>query len=167
MLEIWDGYNEKEELLGIDLIRGEEIPNGVYHMAAEILIKHVDGDYLLMQRDFNKIGWPGCYEATAGGAALKGETVEQAISREAFEETGIKVENLRLINKQIIHPTIFYSYLSVVDCDKTSVRLQEGETIAYKWLSQKDFIAFINAGGGLSIQRDRLASYLDSIGNEG
>lgn len=54
MLERWDGYNEKEELLGIDLIRGEEIPQSVYHLIVEVLIQHVDGDYLLMQRDFAK-----------------------------------------------------------------------------------------------------------------
>ena len=167
MLEVWDGYNEKEELIGVDLIRGEEIPKGVYHLVVEVLIKHVDGDYLLMQRDFNKVGWPGCYEATAGGAALKGETAEQAILREAFEETGIKVENLTLINKQIGHSFIFYSYLSVVDCDKNSVKLQEGETIAYKWVNQKDFMAFMNADGSIGTQRERLAPYLDSIGNEG
>jgi len=163
MLEIWDGYNKKEELLGIDLIRGEEIPNSVYHMVAEVLIKHVDGDYLLMQRDFNKIGWPGYYEATAGGAMLKGETSEQGISREAFEETGIRVENLRLINKEVIHPMIFYSYLSVVGCDKTSVKLQEGETVAYKWLNQKDFLTFINGNESISTQKERLSSYLNSI----
>jgi len=146
------------------LVRGKEIPKGVYHLGVEVLIQHVDGDYLLMQRDFSKVEcYPGFYEATAGGSALKGETAKQAIAREAFEETGVKVENLRLINKQILHPTIVYSYLSVVDCDKASVKLQEGETIAYKWLNQKDFMTFMNSDESIPMKRDRLGSYLNSI----
>jgi len=163
MLEIWDGYNEKEELLGLDLIRGEEIPNGAYHLVVEVLVRHLDGDYLLMQRDFNKEGFPGFYEATAGGSALKGESAKQAIAREAFEEAGIKLKELKLINKQIEHPIIFYSYLSIVDCDKASVRLQEGETIDYIWLNQSDFVEFMTSAESISTQRDRLMPYLNMI----
>jgi len=165
MLEIWDGYNEKEELLGLDLIRGEEIPKGVYHLVVEVLIRHLDGDYLLMQRDFNKDGWSGFYEASAGGSALKGESAELAIMREAFEETGIEPRNLKLINKQITHPIIFYSYLSIVDCDKESVILQEGETIEYKWLNQKDFMKFMTSEECIATQRDRLLPHLNPILN--
>jgi len=163
VVEIWDAYNEKEELLGHDLTREEEIPKGMYHLVVEVLIRHLDGDYLLMQRDFNKIGWSGFYEATAGGSALKGESAEVAIRREAFEETGIKLKNLRLINKQIKHPLIFYTYLSIVDCDKQSVMLQEGETIAYKWLNQNDFIEFMTSEESISPQRDHLMPYLNMI----
>ena len=163
MLEIWDGYNQKEELFGIDLIRGEEIPKDVYHLVVEVLIQHIDGDYLLMKRDFNKDLWPGFYEATAGGSVLKGETVQQAISREAFEETGVTVKNLKLINKQTSHPAIFYSYLSIVDCDKDSIKFQEGETIAYKWLNQKDFIKFMTSNESITTQRNRLMTHLDTI----
>ena len=162
-MEIWDGYNEKEELIGLDLIRGEVIPRGVYHLVVEVLIQHVDGDYLLMQRDFNKAGWPGLYEASAGGSALKGEKPEQAIMREAFEETGVALTSLKLINKQIKHPTIFYSYLSVVDCSKDSVRFQEGETIAYKWLNQQDFVKFMSSEACIPTARERLVLYLSEI----
>ena len=42
-------------------------------MVCEILVRHTDGDYLLMQRDFRKSNFGGYYEATAGGSALKGE----------------------------------------------------------------------------------------------
>ena len=51
-MEIWDGYWEDGSLANIDLVRGEPIPNGIYHMVCEILVRHTDGDYLLMQRDF-------------------------------------------------------------------------------------------------------------------
>ena len=50
-MEIWDGYNSDGTLAGVDLVRGEPIPEGIYFMTVEILVRHVDGDYLLMQRD--------------------------------------------------------------------------------------------------------------------
>jgi len=54
-----------------DLIRGENIPKGLYHLVSEILVRHIDGDYLLMQRDRRKPKYGGYYEATAGGSALR------------------------------------------------------------------------------------------------
>ena len=58
-------------------------------MVCEILVRHTDGDYLLMQRDFRKSNFGGYYEATAGGSALKGEDKITCAKRELFEETGI------------------------------------------------------------------------------
>ena len=35
-MEIWDAYTAEGEKLEFDLIRGEEIPQGAYHLMAEI-----------------------------------------------------------------------------------------------------------------------------------
>ena len=54
-MEFWDAYNEQCEIIdGITLIRGEKIPNGIYHLVSDIIVKHADGSYLLMQRDKEK-----------------------------------------------------------------------------------------------------------------
>lgn len=82
-MEIWDGYNADGTLAGVDLIRGEEIPKGLYHLVCEILVRHVDGDYLLMQRDFNKEGYPGYFEATAEARHLKART-SLLVPKESF-----------------------------------------------------------------------------------
>ena len=58
-MEIWDAYFKDGTPAGVDLIRGEKVPEGLYHIVCEILVRHTDGDYLLMQRDFEKIGYPG------------------------------------------------------------------------------------------------------------
>ena len=71
--EIWDAYYSDGILAGRDLVRGEPIPDGLHHLVSEILVRHTDGDYLLMQRDPRKPNYGGCFEATAGGSALKGE----------------------------------------------------------------------------------------------
>ena len=31
-MELWDAYSKDEELVGSTLVRGEEIPQGLYHL---------------------------------------------------------------------------------------------------------------------------------------
>ena len=50
MVEIWDAYdNQFHKIENMKLVRGKPIPNGVYHLVCEIIVKHTDGTYLLMQ----------------------------------------------------------------------------------------------------------------------
>jgi len=161
MEEIWDGYNEKGELLGIDLIRGKEIPKDVFHLIASVLVKHADGDYLLMQRDLNK-SWSGFYEATAGGAVLKGETPAEGAIREVKEETGLTIETPTLIRRKVNHQRklILYYYLAQTTCPKTSVVLQPGETMAYKWVNETDFRTFLKSKDCIPGQGEAIMAYL-------
>ena len=117
-MEIWDGYLVDGTLANRDLVRGEPIPNGLYHLVCEILVKHIDGDYLLMRRDLRKPNYGGYYEATAGGSAIKGENKESCARRELFEETGISSDTLVEIGRYTSHDTIYYNFLCVTDCDK-------------------------------------------------
>ena len=48
-MELWDAYDAQGKRIGETLIRGEPIPNGRYHMVCEALVRHADGEYLLMQ----------------------------------------------------------------------------------------------------------------------
>lgn len=63
------------------LVRGEPIPDGIYHLVSEVIVKHTDGSYLLMQRDFRKHHGDE-WEVTAGGSALQGENGLEAAIRE-------------------------------------------------------------------------------------
>ena len=88
MAEIWDAYDRQfHKIENITLIRGQNIEDGMYHLVSEIIVKHRDGTYLLMQRDPRK-RHGGKWELTAGGSALKGETPHQCALRELREETG-------------------------------------------------------------------------------
>lgn len=85
MAEIWDAYDRQfNRIENTKLIRGESIPDGIYHLVGEIIVRHKDGTFLLMQRDFNKhLG--GMWELTAGGSALEGETPLECAIRELKE----------------------------------------------------------------------------------
>ncbi len=142
-MEIWDAYNKEfEKIEGITLIRGEAIPDGVYHLVSDVIVRHADGTYLLMQRDIKK-HFGGMWEATAGGSALKGEGPLACAIRELQEETGIESEVLtevgRVVNDH--NHTIYVEFLCVTDWSKDKILLQEGETSAYKWVTKDELIS--------------------------
>lgn len=163
-MELWDAYYEDGTLAGKDLVRGEPIPEGLYHMVAEITVRHRDGDFLVMLRDPNKPLSPGLYEGTAGGSALKGETPLDTAKRELYEETGICAEDfIHFYRTTTVGNTICHGFFCTVDCDKDSVTLQEGETVAYKWLPKDEFLALVNSDAYVPSHRRRLLANIDKI----
>lgn len=141
-MELWDAYDNKGKLIkNITLVRGETIPDGLYHLVCDILVKHIDGTYLLMQRD-NRKSYGGMWEASAGGSALKGETAFDCAVRELQEETGVFSNDLqefgRIINHN--HHTIYVEYLCVYKHNKDLISLQDGETQDYKWVNKETLV---------------------------
>ena len=135
-MEKWDAYNESmNKIDGMMLVREAPIPDGCFHLACEVLVCHTDGSYLIMQRDMGK-PFGGLWEATAGGSALHGESPLECAIRELREETGIQAAQMIEVGK-ILH---YRHKTYYVDVDKDSIRLQEGETIAYKWISGKELL---------------------------
>jgi len=166
MMEIWDGYFRDGTRANIDLVRGDILPDGLYHMVCEVLVQHKDGDYLLMRRDISKSNYGGYYEATAGGSALKGEDKMACVKRELLEEAGVVSENFKELGRFIYddYKCIFYTFLCTTDCDKTSIALQNGETMSYKWVNETDFISFVNSKEIIEIQKNRYLNYFNQKG---
>jgi 8-oxo-dGTP diphosphatase len=164
-MEIWDAYYRDGTKAGIDLVRDEVIPDELYHLVCEIIVKHIDDTYLLMQRDFQKKGWPGMYEASAGGSALKGETPIQGALRELQEETGVVASELTQLYRTVSEwqHSIYYGYLCLTDCKKDSITLQKGETIAYKWVNAKELLEIINSEEYVDTYRERQKKFLQTI----
>ncbi len=165
-MEIWDGYYKDGTLANIDLVRGEPIPDGLYHLVCEVLVRHIDGDYLLMQRDLKKDIYPGFYEATAGGSALKGENKFDGIKRELFEETGIDCDDFKEFAHYVFDDDncLFHCFLCTTDCDKNYIKLQKGETISFKWICEKEFIQFVNSDKMIDTQKRRYTNWLKEKG---
>jgi len=161
-MELWDAYYQDRTLAGVELRRGEPIPEGLWHLACEVLVRHIDGDYLLMQRDFSKPNYPGYFEASAGGSALKGETDLECARRELLEECGIDRGVFEKIGvyDSVEDQTLFSAFLCTTDWDKAAIRLQEGETIGYKWVSEAEFVAFINSEDVVEPQKLHYKEYL-------
>lgn len=142
MEELWDAYDNNFNIINdITLVRGKPLSDGIYHLVCEIIVKHIDGTFLLMQRDYQK-NYGGMWEVTAGGSALKGETPLLGAIRELKEETGLVAKDINEI-KRIVHDAhhaLYVVYLCVTDCEKDAITLQEGETVAYKWIGKNSLI---------------------------
>ena len=165
-MELWDAYDRNGNKTGETLVRGIPVPEGKYHLVCEVLVRHVDGSYLCMIRSREKDLFPGCYEATAGGSALQGETPLECVRRELLEETGICWNDFTLIDKTVFDHRryIAYSYSCTVDWDKDAITLQEGETEGYKWMTEAEFIDFVNSGQMVPPQLERLRDYFVKLG---
>lgn len=166
MVEKWNAYTRDGKLTDKILVRDEPIPDGLYHLVCEVLVRHVDGSYLCMKRASSKPLYSGWYEATAGGSALIGEDKWACVKRELKEETGIDCDEFLQIGGQIFEDSqaIFYNFVCTVNCDKDAVVLQEGETEGYKWLSEKDFIEFVNSDEMIDRQKVRYYDYFVEMG---
>lgn len=82
------------------------------------------------------------WAVTAGGSALKGETPLLGAIRELEEETGLVAKDIKEIKRIVhdVHHSLYVVYLCVTDCEKDAIVLQEGETIAYKWIDRKSLM---------------------------
>lgn len=162
--EQWDAYLEDGTHAGVDLVRGRPIPDGLYHLVAEVLVVHCDGDYLLMRRDLHKATYPGCWEPGAGGSVVKGEQAEDGARRELFEETGITAGALEPLGRSLDRErhSIYCCYLCRCDVDRDAIVLQPGETIDYRWVSEADFLYFMDNTPDMARLRARFAGYLQS-----
>ena len=158
-MERWDAYDRNfQKVEGVTLIRGEPIPEGLYHLVCDILVRHRDGTYLLMQRDRRK-HYGGMWEATAGGSALQNETPLECAVRELREETGIFSRELTEVGRVQSGNTVYVEFLCVTDCRKDSVRLQEGETIAYCWVSKEQLLAMQKE----ELVTERMQEYIEEL----
>ncbi len=141
--EIWDAYDEDGNKLGFDLVRGDPLPDGIYHIVVEIYTVTNHNEILVTRRAQKKL-WPLRWEVTAG-AIVKGETAEQGAIRELKEETGIDVteSDLNLVFRYVYESEIYHCFVVFIDKDKTEIQLQEGETTAYRYLSYFEFKQFV------------------------
>ena len=165
-MELWDAYTRDGVKTGEILVRGEPIPEGRYHLVCEVLVRHVDGDYLCMIRSRQKPNYPLYPECTAGGSALMGDSPLDCIRRELREETGIEWEEFEEVGRTVreCYATIFHSYVCTVDWPKDRITLQEGETEDYQWLTEEEFIELLNSGRMIPGQPERMAGWFRKMG---
>ncbi len=118
-----------------------------------------------MKRSDDKDVYPGFWEASAGGSALSGEEPLEAATRELLEETGLVPDSMELVNVLFKDPSraMFYSYLARVSCDKDSVTLQEGETVAYKWLDKEAFLEYVDLENTIGSHNQRFEKYINTL----
>ena len=96
---------------------------------------------------------------------VKGEDKIQAVKREIREETGIDTGEWKEIYSLVYEPhhSLYAGFLLNTSFDKKNIRLQEGETIDYKWISKEELIAHFDSEECLPSAQERLQEFMDSI----
>ena len=165
-MELWDAYTRNGVKTGGVLVRGQKMWPGIYHLVCEVLVRHIDGSYLCMIRSREKPNYPLYPECTAGGSALLGEDPLTCIRRELREETGIEWDDFEEVNVTVreFYSTIFHSYLCTVDWPKDAITMQAGETEAYQWLSEEEFIELLNSDRMIPGQPQRMEGWFRKMG---
>ena len=160
-MELWDAYYRDGRKAGRTLVRGEPVPHGLYHLVCSILVRHTDGDYLLMRRHPDKESWPNVFEASAGGSALQGEDMLTAAKRELAEETGIRRGTFTTLYEGIGSVALYRGYLCETDWPKDQITLQEGETVEYRWVSGKELRAMMDVRPHVVVVQPGVRAWLD------
>lgn len=104
-----------------------------------IFIYNKEGEILLLESH----KWPGAYVVPGGHVEL-GERLEEAVVREAKEETGLDVYDLEFINfQQFIYDPAFWKHRHFIffdfaaKTDNTDVMLND-EAQTYNWFKPED-----------------------------
>lgn len=87
-MEKWDLYTKDRLKTGQTHIRGEKLPEGLFHLVVHVWLKNSEGQYLISRRSADRPAFPLMWETT-GGSVLMGEDSLAGAVREVREELGI------------------------------------------------------------------------------
>lgn len=163
-MEVWDVYNADRTKTGKTMLRGEPLEPGAYHLVVHACFFNMKGEMLIQQRQDCKLGWPNLWDISVGGSSVSGESSQQAIEREVFEEIGLvhSFQNVRP------HMTVNFSrgfddiYLIERDFDIDRLKLQADEVKMVKWASVDEIFNKIDAGEFIPYFKSQIQLFFDS-----
>jgi len=135
--------------------RGEDFPNGKFHIVIHACIFNSKGEMLIQHRQPFKEGWSNRWDVTVGGSAVGDETSSQALIREVEEEIGLKLP------KNDYRPSLTMNfqygfddfYLIEMDVDQQTLHLQYEEVQAVKWASYEEVLRMLEDGRFIAYHR--------------
>lgn len=147
-MELWDVYDKDRVKTGKTMVRGAEFEPNCYHMVVHACIFNSKGELLIQQRQPFKEGFPNMWDVTVGGSATMGDSSQDAIEREVFEEIGLRLD-LQGVRP---HLTVNFDkgfddfYLIEKDVDIEMLTLQESEVQRVKWATKEEIFAMLDSG---------------------
>lgn len=147
-MEIRDLYDVNRLPTGLTAVRGEMLPDGLYHMVIHVCIFNSEGKMLIQQRQSTKVGFPDMWDVTCGGCSVTGETSRDTVHRELKEELGIDLSFADIRPNLTVNFDNGFDdfYLINHDIDLASLTLQAEEVQAVKWASMDEIFSMIDDG---------------------
>jgi len=164
-MEHWDAYDRHGQKTGWTIVRGEPIPRGSYHLVSCVVVRHTDGDFLILRRSEQKEAYPNILEIGVGGCALQGEDALTCARRELEEETGIICNELTETGRYVDDRSqaIYEGYLCVTDIPKDEIRLIPEENSEYFWYTTEQFLEFFHSDLCLDRFKRRLKEFVEAL----
>lgn len=136
--ELIDVLDENGKFLGYSVDRDEVHKQNLWHNHASAWIMNNEGKILLQQRALTKKKNPGVWAKT-GGHVDAGETCEDAIKREIYEEIGLKVDDNKIYKMEVFKSTkpnehyFSYGYVVLTNLKENDFILQKEEVNKVKY----------------------------------
>ena len=146
-MEIWDLYDSQGNKVPRTLVRGQEIPAGMYHIGVHIWPLNSDGAFLIQKRA-DHVQWkPGIWAAT-GGSAVSGEEPLAAAIRELHEELGIAAtpKDMHLLARLKRTNSFCSVYVIRLDRKEEEFTLQKEEVARVKWCTIPMMLHMLRTG---------------------
>lgn len=153
-MEKWDLYTREREKTGLTHIRGEEIPEGCFHLVVHVWLKNSRGEYLISRRSADRPTFPLMWETT-GGSVLMGEDSLSGALREVREELGIDLppERGRLMFSRVRDWVDGVRFGDIVDVwefpyeGQAQLDRAEGEACDARWAGLEEIAEMLQSGG--------------------
>ena len=137
-MELLDVIDENGNLTGEVMERGKIHELNLWHHHVFAWIMNNNGMILLQQRALSKKASPGKWSRT-GGHVDAGESCDEAIKREVFEEIGLVVERIKRFEIfKSLDPNehyITYGYIIFTDKRENEFKLQKDEVNSVRYYS--------------------------------
>lgn len=150
-MELLDVYSSDKEKTGKILPREdifEKINENERILLVHACIFNSKHEMLIQQRQFDKDRYPGCWDVSAGGFVMSGESSSDAVFREVKEELGLNVreKNPIFVCCEPFGKVLddFYRIVSDIEFDRLCI--QKEELASVKWSTEKEIIAMIDRG---------------------
>ena len=163
-MEVWDIYDKDRNLKNKYFVRGNDntLEDGDYEVVVHVAIFNKEGEMLIQKRSLTKKKFPNLWDMSAGGHTISGETSNDAIERELFEELGYSHD----FSEERPYMTINYSQgfddvyiIKDENINIDSLKLQPEEVQSVTWASKDEVLQLIEEGRFVSY----CPGYIESI----
>ena len=147
-MEAWDLYTQDRVKTGQTMLRGDRVPEGLFHLQVHVCIFNSRGEMLIQQRQVTKRWYAGLWDYSVGGSAVAGDTSLAAAERETLEELGLRVSlaGRRPAVTRWYGAMIDDYYILPLDADLSGLTLQKEEVQAVRWAAREDILALLAEG---------------------